>query len=262
MLKSIFLIAVISASLFPIRLWAQDEASSDNDELQVIEVELEKATAKKTNEPSSLEKSTESKEATFSGLGTLAPFSEVSVIQKRYMPKTGRFQFFGGLNLVTNNPFFETYGVVAKGAYFLNETWGLEANYFNLSTTEAKSTKELKDFQNVSTDNLIYPKDYLGLDLMWFPMYGKFSLFSKKIIPFDMYFSAGYGVTGTQSNEKPGTLHFGTGQMFSVTKGIAIRWDFSWHSFAAKGIEENSSNFNFLFLSVGASFFFPEASYR
>ena len=38
--------------------------------------------------------------------------------------------------------------------------------------------------------------------------YGKFS-FAKKIIPFDMYFSAGYGTTGTQSSEKPGTLHVG-----------------------------------------------------
>ncbi len=262
MLKLIFLIAVVGAGLFPLRGWAQEESSSDNDELQIIEVELEKATAKKNNEAPSAEKAAEVKEASFSGLGTLAPFSEVSVIQKRYMPKTGRFQFYGGLNLVTNNPFFETYGVVAKGAYFLNETWGVEGNYFNLTTSEAKSTKELKDFQNVSTDNLIYPKDYLGLDVLWFPMYGKFSLFGKKIIPFDMYFSGGYGVTGTQSNEKPGTLHFGTGQIFSVTKGIAVRWDFSWHSFSAKGIEENSSNFNFLFLSVGASFFFPEASYR
>ena len=262
MLKSIFLIAVMSTSLFPLKVWAQEDTASDSDELQVIEGELERAASKKSNETPGSAKSADPKDVTFSGLGTLAPFTEVSVIQKRYMPKTGRFQFFGGLNIVTNNPFFETYGVVAKGAYFLSETWGIEANYFNLSTTEAKSTKELKDFQNVTTDNLIYPKSYIGVDVMWLPMYGKFSLFNKKIIPFDMYFTAGYGTTGTQSEEKPSTLHFGTGQIFSITKGIAARWDFSWHSFAAKGIEDNSSTFNFLFLSVGASFFFPEAKYR
>ncbi len=261
MLKPIFLIAVILTTLVPLRLWAQDDTSSDNDELKVIEVELEKS-VKKPTEANGNARVSDTKEPSFSGLGTLAPFSEVSVIQKRYMPKTGRFQFFGGLNLVTNNPFFDTYGTVIKGAYFLTETWGLEANYFNLNTTEAKSTKELKDFQNVSTDNLIYPKSYMGLDLMWFPMYGKFSLFNKKIVPFDMYFSAGYGTTGTQSDEKPGTLHFGTGQIFAITKGIAARWDFSWHSFSAKGLENNNSSFNFLFLSVGASFFFPEAKYR
>lgn len=260
MLKPIFLIAVMLSNILPLRAWAQEEGS-DSEDLQVIEVELEKATKKSSEAPGS-SKEAAATDVSFSGLGALAPFSEVSVIQKRYMPKTGRFQFFGGLNMVTNNPFFDTYGVVLRGAYFLNETWGIEANYFNMSTSEAKSTKELKSFQNVLTENLIYPKSYMGVDLMWFPMYGKFAMFNKKIVPFDMYFSAGYGSTATQSDEKPGTIHVGTGQIFSITKGIAARWDFSWHNFSAKSLDTKPSNFNFLFLSVGASFFFPEAKYR
>ena len=262
MLKKIIFIAAVIATLIPICAVAQDDSTSDNDDLQVIEVELEKATSKKNSEAATVTKSSELKDTSFGGLSELSPFTEVSVIQKRYMPKTGRFQFFGGLNLVTNNPFFETFGVDFKGSYFLNETWGLEATYLNLNTNEAKSTQELKAFQNVTTENLIYPKSYIGLDLTWFPMYGKFSLFNKKIIPFDMYFSVGYGSTSTQSNEKPGTLHFGTGQIFSITKGMAARWDFSWHNFSAKGIDNTTGVFNFLFLSVGASFFFPEATYR
>src|SRR5690606_8041844 len=148
--------------------------------------------------------------------GGLAPFKEISVIQKRYLPKTNRLQLFGGLSLVTNNPFFETFGINAKAAYFLNETWGLEGTYLNLSTSEAKSTKELLDIQGVNTDNLIYPKSYMGAFLMWFPMYGKFTFLNKKIIPFGMYFSAGYGQTSLQSDEKPGTFHLSTGQIFAI----------------------------------------------
>ena len=85
MLKSIFLIAVMSTSLFPLKVWAQEDTASDSDELQVIEGELEREASKKSNEAPGSAKSADSKDVTFSGLGTLAPFTEVSVIQKRYM---------------------------------------------------------------------------------------------------------------------------------------------------------------------------------
>jgi outer membrane beta-barrel protein len=265
MLKKLFLtflLVNLSASL----AWSQEQdKDSTDDDLNIIEVELEKSVSKKqtptAKDEAPKKEEKENKDIDFQGLGGLAPFKEISVIQKRYMPKTNRFQFFGGLNWVTNNPFFDTYGLTAKLAWFLNESWGIEGNYTNLSTTEAKTTKELKDIQGVATDNLVYPKNYMGVDVMWLPIYGKFS-FAKKIIPFDMYFSAGYGTTGTQSSEKPGTLHVGAGQIFAITKGTAFRWDFSWNSFSAKGIEESVNTFNVLYLTVGASFFFPEAKYR
>jgi outer membrane beta-barrel protein len=198
----------------------------------------------------------------FSGLGKLASFSEVSVIQKRYMPKTERFQFFLGPAIVTNDPFFNTSGGELKFSYFLTETWGLELNYFSLATSEKDSTKELRKINGISTVNLVYPKSYMGLDLVYVPVYGKMSWFNKKIIPFDLYFAAGYGTTGTQAGEKAGTVHLAAGQIFSITKAFALRWDFSWNFFSATGIDGSKSSANNLFLSVGASFFFPEAKYR
>lgn len=255
---------ILASLLMPSPFAHAEDDASDNEELQIIEVELEKAIEKRKAPPAAAASTNQEsgKDTEFSTLGTLAPFTEVSVIQKRYLPKTGRFQLFGGLNMVTNNPFFDTYGLAGRFAYNFTETWGLEASYFSLNTTETKATKELKDFNNVKTENLIYPKSYMGLDVLWFPMYGKFTWFNKKIIPFDMYFSGGYGTTSTQSNENPGTFHIGTGQIFAMSKSLAIRWDFSWHNFSAKALEDEVNNFNFLFLSVGASFFFPEASYR
>jgi outer membrane beta-barrel protein len=198
----------------------------------------------------------------FSGLGRLAPFTEVSVIQKKYQPKTGRFQFFIGPTLITNDPFFNTYGGVAKLGYFLTENWGLEANYFALSTSERDSTKELKRVNNVNTVNLVYPKSYMGLDLTYTPIYGKMTWFNKKIVPFDLYFAAGYGSTTTAANENAGTVHFAAGQIFAITKGMSFRWDFSYNVFSATGIDGSKGSFNNLFLTVGMSFFFPEASYR
>lgn len=241
--------------------------SQDNDELNIIEMELEKGAPKPVQIPNSapsyLEVSPDDKKLSdFSGLGTLAPFKDISVIQKRFLPKTGRFQLFAGATVLTNNPFFNTAGGAAKFSYFFKESWGLEFNYFGLSTSERQTTKELQEIQGVSTENLVYPKSFLGLDLMYVPVYGKIAWFNEKIIPFELYFSAGYGTTNTQANESAGTVHLAAGQIFALSKAYALRWDFSWNFFNAKGIDGAENSFNNLFLTVGMSWFFPEASYR
>ncbi len=243
-------------------VYAQD---TDTQELNVIELELEKNTVAPPEEtaPSSAPatKSEVNSSGEFSELGGLAPFTEVSVIQKKYMPKTGRFQLFGGLALTTNDPFYNTTGFTLKGSYFLTETWGLEVSYFSMSSTEAKATKELLEIQNIGTDSLAYTKNYLGIAILYVPIYGKMTLFNEKIVPFDFYFGLGTGNTKTQVKDSTSTLHFSTGQIFAVNKSFALRWDFSWNFFSAKAVNEEGT-INNLFLSLGASFFFPEAKYR
>lgn len=246
---------------------------AEGDDLDVIELELDKAAPGKPSEPATAAPAYNQEESAkdntltdFKGLGTLAPFKEISIVQKRYLPKTGRFQLFGGITTVTNDPFFNTFGGVAKAAYFLNETWGLELNYFGLTTSERQSTKELQDNNNVKTESLAYPKSYIGVDVMYVPIYGKMTWFNERILPFDMYFSAGYGTTQTSTNENSGTIHLATGQIFALTKSVALRWDFSWNFFNASVVDQNNvketNSFNNLFLTVGMSWFFPEASYR
>lgn len=259
-------IFLILCMLAPATVLAQ---AAEGDDLDVIELELENATPKAKppipNSTPSYQEAAPPKEhilGDFSGLGKLAPFGEISVIQKRFLPKTGRFQLFGGGTILTNNPFFNTAGVVAKAGYFLTETWGVEFNYFNLSTSERTTTQELRDIQGVSTENLVYPKSFLGADIVYAPIYGKIAWFNEKIIPFDLYFSLGYGTTATQAGENAGTIHLATGQIFALSKAIAVRWDFSWNFFNAKGIDGATNSFNNLFLTVGMSWFFPEASYR
>ena len=250
-----FLLAGIS---LPLLAWAEDE---DNQELNIIELELEKSVPQR-HAPS--EEATTKQEATsgnFSELGQIAPFAEVSVIQKRFMPKTERFEFFGGLSLTTNDPFYDTTGLTLRGTYFLTEQWGIELSYLTLSSSEAKATKELLDVQRISTDSLSYTKQYLGASVIYVPIYGKMSLDNKKIIPFDFYFGLGAGQTKTQAKEGISTISFSTGQVFSMTKSFALSWDFTWNFFSAKAISEDGS-INNLILSLGASYFIPEAKYR
>lgn len=239
------------------------------EDLDVVELELEKSSkevqqseAKRSAPaPTPVETEDSSKPLTYSDLGSLAPFSEVSVLQKRFMPKTGRMQLFGGLSTITNDPFFLSVAATGKAAYYFSEAWGVELNYFGISTSSRKATDELKKVNGVSTQNLVQAKSFLGLDLVYTPIYGKMTLFNEKIIPFDLYFAAGYGTTQTQA-ENAGTFHLATGQVFALTKSFGLRWDFSWNFYSAKGIDGSSGQFNNLFLTVGASFFFPEAGYR
>lgn len=247
-------------------LTAQGQSEGIED-LDIIELELENGSPKPTppvnsappyQEPASRDNTL----SDFSGLGALSPFQEVSVIQRRFLPKTGRFQLFGGLTTVTNDPFFLTFGGVGKGSYFFSEKWGVELNYFGLTTTSRQGTDDLRTNNGVNTENLVYAKSYMGIDAMYVPIYGKMSWFNEKIVPFDIYFSVGYGTTNTQAGNNAGTLHLATGQIFALSKAYAVRWDFSWNFFNAQGIDGSSSTFNNLFLTVGMSWFFPEANYR
>lgn len=208
---------------------------------------------------------------TFSGLGKLAPFSEIAVLQRRYLPHTGRFELNGNLTTVTNDPFFTASGYVVRFGYNFTEALGIEANYINVSTSPRQATKSLAN-RGVRTSSLVTPKSFLGLDLKWSPSYGKMTYLNKSIVPFDLYFALGMGTTTTSENEGASTVHVATGQTFAFSKSFAFRWDFSWNFYAANArvetgvgtqvFEVKRQNFNNLFLSLGLSWFFPEAGYR
>ncbi|MCX7977459.1 MAG: outer membrane beta-barrel domain-containing protein [Bdellovibrionaceae bacterium] len=256
-LKWILLMTLIVAP----RVGAQEDPRlSENQELEQIESELSKSKIKPTRQRSALRPET-AEEPRLSELKELSPYSEVAVLQRKFLPKTGRFQFFAGISLATNEAFFNTGGFVAKGGWFFTEGLGLEVSWATLGTSPAQATRELRDIHGVSTEGLSRSKGYTVFDLVWVPIYGKMTWFNRKIVPFDLYFSGGYGSTST-NNGGAGTLHLSSGQIFAISKSMAFRWDFSWNFFTTKGINNNTSNFNNLFLSAGLSFFIPEARYR
>ena len=202
-------------------------------------------------------------------LNRLSPFREVSVIQKKYLPKTERFQFYGALAATTNTPWFLSYGAKLNLAYHFSEAFSLEFSGLFLSTLEREVAKEIRDNNGLRPEQFIYTKGYYGLDLVVAPIYGKLSNLDGSIIPFDMYFSLGAGVSNTNSVEgSVPTIHIGTGQIFAITKSIAFRWDYSLNAFQATAVSVGSlatpakGSYNDLILTAGVSFFFPEASLR
>lgn len=205
-------------------------------------------------------------------LNQLAPFREISVIQKKYLPKTERFQAFLGAGLTTNSPWFMNLGIKANLAYHFTESFGVELSGIFLSNSERQVAKEIRDNNNLQPEKFVNTKSYIGADLVWVPIYGKLSLLNNRIIPFDMYFSAGGGSSNTTSQEgNVPTLHAGVGQIFAINKSMAFRWDYSWTTFQATPVADanasanskpSKNSYNDLILTAGFSFFFPEAKYR
>jgi outer membrane beta-barrel protein len=202
-------------------------------------------------------------------LNQLVPFSEISVIQRKFMPKSERLQLFVGAGLATNTPWFTNYGAKVNLSYNFTESFGLEINTLFLTSSERDVAKEIKENHNVEADQFVNTKGYVGLDLVWSPIYGKISYDNTSIINYEMYFSLGGGKSETNSVEKSvTTLHLGVGQIFSLTKSMAFRWDYGATTYqatpvnlAATGAIEKST-YTDLVLTAGFSFFFPEANYR
>jgi outer membrane beta-barrel protein len=259
---------MIAIIFFPWAGLTQDSETLTGDDVDVIQLELDRAAPElpeMIKETVRSDVSDQEPKVDFSTLGTLAPFKEISIVQRKFLPKTGRFQLNGSLGTVTNDPFFNTVSLGARTGYFFSEAWGIEADYISMSTSQRQVTKNIRNVKDVITDSLISIKSYLGVHLVFVPFYGKMTFKNRSIIPFDFYFSAGYGSTRVQSSvgeENPGTYHLGVGQIFSVSKSFAIRWDFTANVFSATGLDGNKQQFNNLIFGLGGSFFLPEASYR
>ncbi len=204
-------------------------------------------------------------------LNKLVPFSEISIIQRKFMPKTQRFQFFLGAGLATNTPWFTNYGAKLNLGYNFTESFGIEVNTLFLNSTPRQVAKEIEAEHDVKAEQFIYTKGYYGLDLVWSPIYGKMTLNNESIINYEMYFSIGGGQSSTNSLEKNvPTAHLALGQIFAISKSFAFRWDYGFSFFQATPIlssnatttEVSKNLYNDLVLTAGFSFFFPEVNYR
>lgn len=203
-------------------------------------------------------------------LTQLSPFSDISMIQRKFLPKTERFQIYTALGLSTNSPWFLNVGGKVNFSYNFTEKVGVEASGLFLTSSEKDSAKEIRSNNSLQPERFILTKSNINLDLIWSPIYGKITKLNQEIIPFDMYFSVGGGISNTNSVEKNvPTAHIATGQIFAISKAMAFRWDYSWYMYQATPEPDSLSSsppvkntYNDLVFTAGISFFFPGAKYR
>lgn len=261
------LVSVFINFLFQTTAFAQD---SDVEELNLIEMELDKSAKPaisdedetaptKTTLPETSRPEVKSDQE---ALEKLTEFRQVSVLQKRYLPRTGRFQLYAGPMMTLNDPWFNVLGGSFKFGYNLTESLGLEANYSFMSTDKTMALKELSQENNIQTQSFVSTKSYYSLGVNWTPIYGKMTWLNEKIVYYDTYFGVGFGGTEIQNGDVQDTLSLNLGQIFSISKAYAFRWDLTWNFFEARQIDATQGTYNNVILSAGFSFFFPEATYR
>lgn len=265
------LAVLVCFALFPLAGLAQNSESgaqvpsAEIRDLDLIEAELNKSASRPRPEsqqrtsPAPMDTQVER----LSDLVQLAPFSEVSVLQKRFQPKTGRFQLFGGLTYLANDPWFWGGGGNLRFGYGFTEAFGVEASLYGVGPARKDAVNDLANNHRVDTSSLVTLRGYMGGQLVWTPIYGKMGLFNREIVPFDMYFYLGGGNSQLSggSSGSAGTFVAGTGQIFAFSKSHSLRWDLGAHVFQATS-EGSRQTFTNVLLSVGWSWFFPEVRYR
>ena len=203
---------------------------------------------------------------TLSDLATLAPFEDVAVIQRRFLPKTGRFELSAAGFTNLNNPFYNSLGVSARAAYYFREQYAAELIGAVFGSMSRQATDDLQKNRAITTDNVVTSKNFFALAFKWNPIYGKITWLNRGIVPFDLNFDIGGGMTQTTNGGSEPTLHLGTSQVFALSKWVAFRWDLMWNLYQATGTDnlgrEEKFSQNDLFLGVGISLYFPEAKYR
>ncbi len=249
----LFLLAPLSFS------WAQQQ----DDELEALYDQYETQEVQRSEQPKATEKKPKDV-GTISELGNLAPFEDIAVIQRRFLPRTKRLEMSLSGLVSTNNQFFNNIGVALKGAYYFTEKIAVEGSYLFMSSSEKDVTKGLKQ-RRIETASLVEPESYMGVALKWSPFYGKIAWFQEKIIPFDIYIAPGLGMTSTALGEDELTYGITGGQSFALSKSSAIRWDLTWNFYSATVVVDNNrqtQSQDDLLLMIGYSYYIPEATYR
>ncbi|MBC6415902.1 MAG: hypothetical protein GDA46_05880 [Bdellovibrionales bacterium] len=225
-----------------------------------------------------------------SDLQKITPYDSISVIQKRYLPKTFRAEFNLSLSSNINHSFFYFGGVSGRLGFFVREDhgFGVEALYLFGPIFKVVTNNIINGPNKILPNSLFLSEFYTGVYYKWSPIFGKFALLDKSIIYFDTYMTIGGGgnkiLDGQEvikekiadqplriKNEKRilqlsqeffPALSLSLGQTFSINKNWAFNWELKWlYTFVSEttGRMHVPLDINF---SLGFNYYFPESSYR
>ena len=226
----------------------------------------------------------------FSDLQRITPYTSISVIQKRYLPKTFRAELNLSLSSIINHTFFYLGGASGRVGFFVREDHGLGLEGFALLPPIFKLvTKHMIGEPNyILPSSVVLSKFYLGGYYKWSPVFGKFAILDKRIVYFDMYMTIGGGMRWVLNgfevikkqiqerglkveNERPvnqlaqqffPSLTIGLGQIFAVNQSWAFNWELKWfYTFVRYQSGPLYTPLGIHF-SLGVNYYFPEASYR
>ena len=219
-----------------------------------------------------------------SDLQQLTPYESVSVIQKRYLPKTFRGELNVSFSSVINHTFFYLGGLSARLGFFLREDHGFGLEGFALLPPFDKQvTNEITSPPNrILPYTAVFSQLYGGIYYKWSPVFGKFAVLNTKIIYFDMYMTFGLGMSRViegldeekrrkleEDQDFPElvrpifpTFNVSLGQIFALSQDWAFNWELKWLYTIIQYKNQRTYTPTDINFSLGFNYYFPGAGYR
>lgn len=169
-------------------------------------------------------------------------FSNIIVISKKFLTKTNKLEIFTYGATGINNAFYLNAAPGFDVTYYFREKYGFGVSYLYFFNSEKKIKKKL-DGSNINAKIGFSPKQYIGAYFHWSPIYGKFALLNRKLIPFDLYFSLGLGQFDAEYRDKKldnsedispfksTAISIQMGQQFAWSSTMAVHWKILWNIF-------------------------------
>ncbi len=252
---------LLATSLFSLNLQAQD--SQEDDEIKSVEGELEKniPVRSERSAPTTSVVGKKQDALLIDGAKEAKAKSNIVVIQKNYMPKSGRFSASGGLTLFPSDVFFKTFGAQLKLGYHLSETWGAELTGILLTSSKSTELQDLEAKQSVTASSLATLKNYFGANIYFSNSYGKYALSDRKIFPFEIYQTLGIGSVLTDKSASP-AISLGVGQLLSLSRNDAIRLDLSLLFYQTETLTSQKQQASSLLVTFSYDALFPSVGKR
>jgi outer membrane beta-barrel protein len=159
---------------------------------------------------------------------TTLSWQDIVVVPRKAFLKGGRLELSPFTGVSVNDILVRHYAFGVDLNYFLTDVlWvGLQGQYFVKALTEREDLIGLQ-YNRIPTLN--HYKYGGALNFGYVPVYGKFALFNRSIMHWEIYASAGIGITVSETIPRnPGTSPF-TNQLLTPNVGIGSRFFlFNW----------------------------------
>ena len=158
-------------------------------------------------------------------------FKEMGVVQKRAMPKGGRFLFsaYGSFDF-SDGP-YTNYSININPGYALSDFFEVYVNYVPMFITQARSINDqlasLTVYNAAGQRTTPYisaalPKSQIGAELLWAPAYGKDNLGLRTVLRSDTFFKLGVAQT-TYDTDTGLRFVLGVGKTFFLGRYAGLR---------------------------------------
>src|SRR3990167_3763965 len=118
------------------------------------------------------------------------------VVQEKLFKKAPRFEIAPLVGGFFNDPFWDTLTYGGEAFFHFSEFFAIGGSYRKAKAWQSKNAKPLDEEFSIRADSSVLNYMALG-NIIITPIYAKASLFGRRVMHFDFYFTAGAGLINT-----------------------------------------------------------------